>query len=88
MDDAVETLAALIIGEIIGWVIGGAIWLVGLSLFLSVRSHPSFIGVAAISCGAIILVMVAWRALKAGVKAFDDPGANQLIGERREGKSG
>lgn len=75
--DAAETAAALFIGEIIGWVIVGVIWLVGVLLFFLARSYSSFAGVAAISCGVLILVLVA---LKADIKALDDPHANQLIG--------
>lgn len=63
--DAVETAGALFIGDAIGWVIGGAIGWAGVSLFFLARSYSSYTGVAAISCGVLILVLVAWRALKA-----------------------
>jgi hypothetical protein len=92
--DAAETAAALFIGEVIGWVIVGAIWVIGWAgvyLFFLARSFSSYTGVAAISCGMLILVLVAWRALKADIKALDDPNddprANRLIGKRREGRS-
>jgi hypothetical protein len=87
LDDAVGPLPAYFICEMILWVIYGVFWLVGVSLYLLVRYDPGFIGVAAISSGVLILVLVARRALKTDVKAFDDPGSDRLIGERREGGS-
>lgn len=57
-------------GDVIGWVIAGTIW----GLFLLVRSFPNYAGVAAISCGALILAVVTWRALRPDTTAFDDPG--------------
>jgi hypothetical protein len=86
LEDALGPLLAYFISEMILWVIYGVIWLVGASLYLLVRNYPGFMGVAAISSGVLIL-LVAWRALKTDVKAFGDPGSNRLIGERREGGS-
>lgn len=77
-------LLGCVCGDAIGWVIGGTIW----CLFLLVRSYRIYAGVAAISCGALILALVAWRALKADTKAFDDPNDNptarRLINDSRE----
>jgi hypothetical protein len=87
LDDAVGPLAAYLIGEMILWVIYGVIWLVGASLYLSVRNYPGLMGAAAISCGVLILVLVARRALKTNVKAFDDPVSSRLIAGRRESRS-
>ena len=83
LDDTVGSLPAYFIGEMISWVVYGVIWLVGASLYFLVRNYPGFMGAAAISCGVLILVLVAWRTLKTNVKTLDDPGSNQLIGERK-----
>ena len=70
--------------DVIAWIIVGIIW----GFFLLVRSFTIYAGVAAISCGALILVLVAWRALRANTKAFDDPNENprtrRLINDSRE----
>ncbi|MCP3447146.1 hypothetical protein [Bradyrhizobium sp. CCGUVB14] len=70
LDDVVGPLGAYFIGEMILWVIYGVIWLVGASLYLLVRDYPGFIAAAAISCGVLVLVLVAWRVLKTDVKVL------------------
>lgn len=83
-DDRVKGAVDYICGEVIGWVIVGAIW----CLFSLAHNHSGFTGVAAISCGVLILALVAWRALTADTKALDDPNNNsrakRLINENRE----
>jgi hypothetical protein len=84
-DDRVTGAVGYICGEVIGWIIVGAIW----CLFSLARNYSGYTGVAAISCGVLILALVAWRALKADTKALDDPNDNprakRLINENREG---
>ena len=71
-DERARGVLAYVCGEAIGWVVVGTIW----CLFLLVRSYSTYAGMAAISCGMLILALTAWRALKADTKAFDDPNEN------------
>lgn len=71
--DAAETAGAVFFGEVIGSVIVWATWWAGVTLFFLARSYSSYTGVAAILCGVLILVLAAWQALKADIKALDDP---------------
>ncbi|WP_146984363.1 hypothetical protein [Bradyrhizobium macuxiense] len=76
--DLIFQTTALAVLSVIGWG--------GVYLFLFARSHSSFAGVASISCGILILMLAAWRALKADIKAPDAPRMNWLmIWKRRAG---
>jgi hypothetical protein len=59
----------LIGGEILGWIIVGAIS----GLFFLATYYSGFTGVTAVLCGALILLFAAWRAFKGDAKALDDP---------------
>jgi hypothetical protein len=85
--EADKSPAALLAGEVLGWVIVGSIWGIGWAGFFLVRNYTRSTAVAAISCGVLILVLVAWRSLKADIEPLDDPGSNPLMGKRREDRS-
>lgn len=59
--DALVCVFGCVCGDVIGWAIAGVLW----CLFLLARSYSFYVGVAAISCGVLILALVAWQALKA-----------------------
>jgi hypothetical protein len=77
-------LVEYVCAEALVWTTGGAIWF----LFFLADSYRRFTGVAAISCGTVILALVAWRALKADTEAVDDSDDNlhtpRLIDENRQ----
>jgi hypothetical protein len=55
--------------EVIGWFVIGVIW----CLYNLAGSFSTFAGLAAISCGVLILVLaIAWRAFKADTIALDE----------------
>jgi len=71
--DAADTAGALFFGEVVGRVIVWGTWWACVSLFILARSYSSYTGVAAILCGLLILVLAVWQALKADIKALNDP---------------
>jgi hypothetical protein len=63
--------AEYVAAEILVYVIFGAIWGVGWVCVFLVRNYQRPTGMAAISCGALILALVAWRTIKA-IDLVDD----------------
>jgi len=73
-EDFIGGVLALAIGQFIGSaiveIIVAIVW-ASVSLFVLACRYSSFTGISAISIGVFILVLAAWRALKAGIKASD-----------------
>jgi hypothetical protein len=78
--DAAKQAVAYLCGEAFVWV--------GIFLTLLGGSYSIYIGLAALLCWGLFLVLIVRRALKLDIKALDDPNdnprANRLIANRRE----
>ena len=64
--------AGLFAGEVLGWVICGAIWGIGWACISLVRNYQRPTGVAVITCGILILALAAWRSIKADIDLLAD----------------